>query len=62
MRHYVFEVLALVLLLASVFFFYQTVTTITRRDYIASLILLLIGLSMLRAGTEMARIALVDRS
>lgn len=62
MRHYVFEVLALVLLLASVFFFYQTVTTLTRRDYIASLILLLIGISMLRAGTEMARVALVDRS
>lgn len=62
MRHYVFEALALLLLLASVFFFYQTVTTLTRRDYIASLILLLIGLSMLRAGTEMARVALVDRS
>ncbi len=61
MRRYFFEILALVLLGGSVVFFHQTVSYLTRRDYIAGLILMLIGLSVMRVGSEMARLALIDR-
>lgn len=61
MRRYFFEILALILIAGSAVFFHQTLSYLARRDYIASLLLLLIGLSVLRVGSEMARLSLVDR-
>ncbi len=61
MRRYFFEILSVVLLGGSIVFFHQTVGYLARRDYIAGLILMLIGLSVMRVGSEMARLALIDR-
>lgn len=61
MKRYFFEALTVVLLTGSIVFFHQTVTYLAKRDYIASLILLLIGLSVMRVGSEMARLSLLDR-
>lgn len=61
MKRYFFEALSFVLLAGSIVFFHQTVAYLSKRDYIASLILMLIGLSVMRVGSEMARLALIDR-
>lgn len=61
MKRFFFEVLSIVLLGGSIVFFHQTVSYLAKRDYIASLILMLIGLSVMRVGSEMARLALLDR-
>ena len=61
MRRYFFEALAFILVVGSAVFFHQTIAYLARRDYIASLLLMLIGLSVLRVGSEMARLSLVDK-
>jgi hypothetical protein len=61
MRRYFFEVIALVLMGGSIVFFRECVDYLARRDYIAALILMLIGISVITVGKEMARLALVQR-
>ncbi|MDY0003701.1 MAG: hypothetical protein RBU30_20545 [Polyangia bacterium] len=61
MKRYFFEAITIVLLAGSIVFFHQTVTYLAKRDYIASLILMLIGLTVMRVGSEMARLAILDR-
>jgi len=61
MRRYFFELLALVLLGGSIVFFRECVDYLARRDYIAAIILMLIGISVITVGKEMARLALVQR-
>jgi hypothetical protein len=60
-RRYLFEMLALLLIGGSLVFFWQCVTYLARRDYIASFILFLIGLSVITVGKELARLALVQK-
>ena len=45
MRRYFFEVLALALIGGSMFFFKESIDYLARRDYVASLIVMLIGLT-----------------
>ncbi len=61
MRRYFFEVLALALIGGSMFFFKESIDYLSRRDYVASLIVMLIGLAVITVGKEMARLALVQR-
>ena len=61
MRRYFFEILALLLLGGSLVFFYECVGYLARRDYVGSLILLGVGLSVITVGKELARLALVQR-
>jgi hypothetical protein len=61
MRRYFFEILALLLLLGSLVFFKECIGYLEKRDYVASLILLVIGLSVIWVGKEMARLALVQK-
>jgi hypothetical protein len=60
-RRYFFEVLALALIGGSMFFFKEAIDYLARRDYVASLIVMMIGLAVITVGKEMARLALVQR-
>jgi hypothetical protein len=59
-RRYFFEVLAR-LDRRSMFFFKESIDYLARRDYVASLIVMMIGLAVITVGKEMARLALVQR-
>lgn len=61
MRRYFFEVLALALIGGSMFFFKESIDYLSRRDYIAALVVMLIGFAVITVGKEMARLALVQR-
>lgn len=60
-KRYFFEVLALLLMGGSLVFFVECIEYLARRDYIASIILMLIGLAVISVGKEMARLALVQK-
>ncbi len=61
MRRYLFEALAILLIGGSLVFFYECVTYLAKRDYVAALILMGIGLSVVTVGKELARLALVQK-
>jgi hypothetical protein len=61
MRRYFFEALALALIGGSLFFFKETLDYLARRDYVASLLVMVIGVAVISVGKEMARLALVQR-
>jgi hypothetical protein len=56
-----FHILSLLLLLSSLVFFWQCIGHLTSRDYVAAAMLMLIGVSTLRVGSELARLALAER-
>lgn len=60
-RRYLFEVLAVLLIGGSLVFFYECVSSLARRDYVASIVLLGIGVSVITVGKELARLALAQR-
>lgn len=61
MRRYFFEALALALIAGSFFFFRECIGYLARRDYVAAILVLVIGLAVISVGKEMARLALVQR-
>ena len=61
MRKYFFEGLALLLVLGSLGFFIECVVYLGRRDYLAAILLLFVGISVINVGAELARLALVER-
>jgi hypothetical protein len=61
MRRYFFEILALLLMGGSLVFFVECIDYLAKRDYVASVILMLIGVAVISVGKEMARLALVQR-
>ena len=61
MRRYFFEILAILLIGGSLVFFYECASYLARRDYVAALILMAIGLSVISVGKEIARLALVQK-
>ena len=56
-----FQVLTVLLFGSSLAFFWQCVLHLGRRDYVAAAMLLLIGVSTLWVGSELARLALAER-
>ncbi|HTR49207.1 MAG TPA: hypothetical protein VMJ10_00790 [Kofleriaceae bacterium] len=60
-RMFFFEVLAVLLILGSMFFFKETLDYLARRDYVAALLVMVIGVAVIGVGKEMARLALVQR-
>ncbi len=60
-RRHFFEILALLLIGGSLFFFKETLDYLARRDYVAALLVMLIGVAVISVGKEMARLALVQR-
>ena len=61
MRGYLFLGLAILLICGSLVFFSECVSYLSKRDYVASVILLAIGLSVIGVGKELARLALVQK-
>jgi len=61
MRRYLFEVLAIVLLGGSLVFFWECIAYLAKRDYVAAVILMGIGLTVITVGKELARLALVQK-
>lgn len=61
-RQHFYEVLCLALFVVSIVFLWQSVTYLVRRDYVASLILAGVGVTVAHLAGRMARLALADRS
>ena len=61
MRRYFFEVLAILLLGGGLVFFFECASYLARRDYVASVILLFVGISVMGVGKELARLALFQK-
>ncbi len=61
MRRYLFEILAILLLGGSLVFFWECVSYLAKRDYVAAVILMGIGLAVITVGKELARLALVQK-
>lgn len=60
-RRYFFEILTLALLIGGLFFFKETLDYLAHRDYVAALLVTVIGVAVISVGKEMARLALVQR-
>jgi hypothetical protein len=60
-RRYFFEVLAVLLMGGSLVFFYECIGYVSERNYVAAIILMLIGISVISVGKEMARLALIQK-
>jgi hypothetical protein len=60
-RKYFFEALSVVLILGSLGFFAQCVSFLGKRDYVAAILVLFVGISVIHVGAELARLALVER-
>lgn len=61
MRRYFYEVLAIALIGGSIVFFRECIGYLARRDYVAAVVLMLIGMSVIAVGKEMARLALIQK-
>ena len=61
MKRYFFEVLSFLLIGGSLLFFFECIDYLKRRDYVASIILMGIGLAVISVGKEMARLALAQK-
>ncbi len=64
MKGLLFIMVSLALLVASIFFFHQSGTLLTERNYLAGLLHIFVGFATIRGGIEFARLAVVmaDRS
>ena len=61
MRRYFFETLAVLLMGGSIVFFVECIHYLARREYVAAIIVMFIGLAVISVGREMARLALVQK-
>ena len=61
MRRYFFEVLAVLLMGGSIVFFVECIHYLSRREYVAAILVMFIGLAVISVGREMARLALVQK-
>jgi hypothetical protein len=61
MRRYFFEFLAVALFVGALFFFRETLHYLAQREYVSGVLVMLIGVSVISVGKEMARLALVQR-
>jgi hypothetical protein len=60
-RRYFYEVLAILLMAGSLVFFFECIGYVDKRNYVSAIILLLIGISVISVGKEMARLALIQK-
>ncbi len=56
-----FQILCGLLLVSSLVFFWQCITHLARRDYVAAGMLTVIGIATLWVGSELARLSLSER-
>ena len=62
MRLRLVDALATLLLFFSLYLFYAAVAALSERDYVAGLLEIAVGLSLIRSGIELEKLALVERS
>jgi hypothetical protein len=61
LRRYFLDILCVSLIGGSMIFFYECIRFLARRDYVAALMLMLIGFAVIRVGAEIARLSLAGR-
>ena len=61
MRRYFFELISLLLFGGSLVFFVESLSFLSKRDYVAAIILMFVGLSVIAVGKEMARLDLIQK-
>lgn len=61
MRAIVYEVIGLGLVLGSTWFFYRCLYFLAQKDYLAGLIVLVIGFVVIRTGVELGKLAVLNR-
>jgi len=61
MHKYFFELISLLLFVGALVFFVESLSFLSRRDYVAAVILTFIGVSVISVGKELARLALVQK-
>ncbi len=61
MRKYFFEIISLLLFAGALVFFVKSLSFLSKRDYVAAVILTFIGVSVISVGKELARLALVQK-
>ena len=61
MRHILYEILGLGLMVAGGTFFYVCIEFLAERDYIAGFLMLALGFGVLRTGVELSKLAVVLR-
>ncbi len=60
-RGYVYDGLSGLLILGSLYFFYQSTRFLTDKDYVAAAMTLLVGFLIVRGGVELGKLALLVR-
>ncbi len=61
MRQYFFELVSLLLFGGALVFFLESLSFLSKRDYVAAIILTVIGFAVISTGKELARLALVQK-
>ena len=61
MRATIYDTLGIGLLIGSTFFFYQTISFLAQKDYVAGLIALVVGFLMIRVGVEVSKLSILIR-
>lgn len=61
MRATIYDTLGIGLLIGSTFFFYQTISFLAQKDYVAGLIVLVVGFLMIRVGVEVSKLSILIR-
>jgi hypothetical protein len=60
-RRWLFEILSVLLICGSGVFFFQCIGYLAKRDYVAAIVLMVIGVAVIGVGKELARLALAQR-
>lgn len=58
MRTWLLEILSVLLIAASGYFFYKTLKLLTDRDYVGAILTMFIGFAVIRVGSDMAKLSL----
>ncbi len=59
MRRVFYELMGILLLLASVVFFLYSVRFLADRDYVSGILQIFVGFSLIRAGLELTKLSLL---
>lgn len=59
MRGSFYEVMSFGMMIASLVFFYQTTSFLVGKDYLASILAMVIGFVLIRVGVEFGRLAVI---
>lgn len=61
MRHLLYEIVSILLIVAGVGFFYACVRFLAQRDYVGGLLLVVVGFGVMKSGVELSKLAVMLR-